>query len=32
MELDQDMLRGVLGADQLLLARPPEIYPTEKTA
>ena len=32
MELDQDMLRGVLGADHLPLARPPEIYPTEKTA
>jgi glycerol-3-phosphate dehydrogenase len=32
MELDQDMLRGVLGASQLPLARPPEIYPTEKTA
>ena len=32
MEMDQDMLRGVLGAGELPLARAPEIYPTEKTA
>jgi len=32
MELDLNIYRNLLGADRLPIARPPEEYPTEKTA
>ena len=32
MELDLNIYRNLLGADRLPTARPPETYPTEKTA
>ena len=32
MELDLNIYRNLLGADRLSVARPPEVYPTEKTA
>lgn len=32
LELDLNIYRNLLGADRLPIARPPEVYPTEKTA
>jgi len=32
MELDVNIHRNLMGADRLSVARPPEVYPTEKTA
>jgi glycerol-3-phosphate dehydrogenase len=32
LELDLSLYRGLLGAEALPTARPPEVYPTEKTA
>jgi glycerol-3-phosphate dehydrogenase len=32
MELDLNIHRNLLGVDRLAVARPPEVYPTEKTA
>ncbi len=32
MELDLNIYRNLLGADRLSVARPPEVYPSEKTA
>jgi hypothetical protein len=32
LELDLNLYRNLLGTDRLMMARPPEVYPTEKTA
>jgi glycerol-3-phosphate dehydrogenase len=32
LELDLNIYRNLLGADRLPVSRPPEVYPTERTA